>query len=208
MYSRLSAVHGQAGRLQESERYAERARTLSGDRRDRLRALLDLLWEDFSSDVFTVAVKLWVAAAEDEEAGLDGVAHAVGERLRTLRGGGLFRGGFFGLVLPGDDDGEGGGARAVAKRRSQHCDLAIKRDEDLARPPVDDGHGEQRIVDTAGQVERFHRRFGGSREIVGQTVTLSGERVTVLGVMPRSSQLSSSGRFETRSGISTILYSP
>ncbi len=23
--------------------------------------------------------------------------------------------------------------------------------------------GEQRIVDTAGQVERFHRRFGGSR---------------------------------------------
>jgi hypothetical protein len=29
--------------------------------------LLDLLWEDFSSPVFTVAVKLWVAAAEDEE---------------------------------------------------------------------------------------------------------------------------------------------
>jgi large subunit ribosomal protein L31 len=24
--------------------------------------------------------------------------------------------------------------------------------------------GQQRIVDTAGQVERFHRRFGGSRE--------------------------------------------
>ena len=33
----------------------------------RLRALLDLLWEDFSGSVFTVAVKLWVAAAEDEE---------------------------------------------------------------------------------------------------------------------------------------------
>ena len=32
-----------------------------------MRALLDLLWEDFSSPVFTVAMKLWVAAAEDEE---------------------------------------------------------------------------------------------------------------------------------------------
>ena len=49
------------------ERYGERARELSGDRRTRVRALLDLLWEDFSSAVFTVAVKLWVAAAEDEE---------------------------------------------------------------------------------------------------------------------------------------------
>ena len=33
----------------------------------RVRALLDLLWDDFSSPVFTVAMKLWVAAAEDEE---------------------------------------------------------------------------------------------------------------------------------------------
>lgn len=49
------------------ERYGERTRELSGDRRARLEALLDLLWEDFSSSVFTVAVKLWVAAAEDEE---------------------------------------------------------------------------------------------------------------------------------------------
>ena len=48
-------------------RYREQARKLSGERRERLRALLDLLWEDFSSPVFTVAVKLWVAAAEDEE---------------------------------------------------------------------------------------------------------------------------------------------
>ena len=52
---------------QRVERYRERARELPGDRATRLRALLDLLWEDFSSPVFTVAIKLWVAAAEDEE---------------------------------------------------------------------------------------------------------------------------------------------
>ena len=47
--------------------YRERARELPPDRETRVRALLDLLWEDFSSPVFTVAMKLWVAAAEDEE---------------------------------------------------------------------------------------------------------------------------------------------
>ncbi len=52
---------------QRVDRYREQARKLSGDRSTRIRALLDLLWEDFSSPVFTVAVKLWVAAAEDEE---------------------------------------------------------------------------------------------------------------------------------------------
>jgi AcrR family transcriptional regulator len=52
---------------QRIERYRERARELPPDRGERLRALLDLLWEDFSSPVFTVAVKLWVAAAEDED---------------------------------------------------------------------------------------------------------------------------------------------
>jgi AcrR family transcriptional regulator len=52
---------------QRIERYRKRARELPPDRGERLRALLDLLWEDFSSPVFTVAVKLWVAAAEDEE---------------------------------------------------------------------------------------------------------------------------------------------
>jgi AcrR family transcriptional regulator len=52
---------------QRIERYRERALELPPDRGERLRALLDLLWEDFSSPVFTVAVKLWVAAAEDEE---------------------------------------------------------------------------------------------------------------------------------------------
>jgi AcrR family transcriptional regulator len=52
---------------QRIDRYRQRARELPPDRGQRLRALLDLLWEDFSSPVFTVAVKLWVAAAEDEE---------------------------------------------------------------------------------------------------------------------------------------------
>ncbi|MGH2954280.1 MAG: TetR/AcrR family transcriptional regulator, partial [Solirubrobacterales bacterium] len=52
---------------QRTERYRERARDLPPDRAARLRALLDLLWEDFSSPLFTVAAKLWVAAADDEE---------------------------------------------------------------------------------------------------------------------------------------------
>ena len=52
---------------QRIERYRERSRELSDDLDARRRALLDLLWEDFSSPVFTVAVKLWVAAADDEE---------------------------------------------------------------------------------------------------------------------------------------------
>ncbi len=52
---------------QRIDRYAERARSLSGDRGVRLRALLDLLWEDFSSPLFTVAAKLWVASADDPE---------------------------------------------------------------------------------------------------------------------------------------------
>jgi AcrR family transcriptional regulator len=52
---------------QRSARYATAARQLSGDRAARLRALLDMLWEDFSSPLFTVAAKLWVAAADDEE---------------------------------------------------------------------------------------------------------------------------------------------
>ena len=37
-------------------------------RRERLRALLDVLWADFSSDTFVVYVKLWVAAADDRGA--------------------------------------------------------------------------------------------------------------------------------------------
>ena len=37
------------------------------DRAERLRALLDVLWADFSSEMFIVYVKLWVAAADDAE---------------------------------------------------------------------------------------------------------------------------------------------
>ncbi len=47
-------------------RYTERARELPDDLGERVRALLDLLWEDFSSPLFTVALKLWIAAAEDD----------------------------------------------------------------------------------------------------------------------------------------------
>lgn len=36
-------------------------------REERVRSLLDLLWSDFSSPLFTVYVKLWVAAADDRE---------------------------------------------------------------------------------------------------------------------------------------------
>jgi AcrR family transcriptional regulator len=66
---RIDLVTSAFERLAEQrvERYRERARELPADRETRLRALLDLLWEDFSSPVFTVAVKLWVAAAEDDE---------------------------------------------------------------------------------------------------------------------------------------------
>ena len=51
---RIAELHELAGRF-PSERTA------------RLRALLDVLWADFSSDTFVVYVKLWVAAADDEE---------------------------------------------------------------------------------------------------------------------------------------------
>lgn len=47
--------------------YRERAGELPDDPETRQRALLDLLWDDFSSSLFTVAVRLWVAAAEDAE---------------------------------------------------------------------------------------------------------------------------------------------
>jgi AcrR family transcriptional regulator len=48
-------------------RFKERASGLPDDRQARLLALLDLIWEDFASPLFRVAVKLWVAAADDEE---------------------------------------------------------------------------------------------------------------------------------------------
>jgi AcrR family transcriptional regulator len=43
------------------------ARDLPEARSERLPALLDLMWSDFSSSTFTVFVKLWVAAADDRE---------------------------------------------------------------------------------------------------------------------------------------------
>lgn len=52
---------------QRLERMLELARYLPAQVPDRTPALLDLMWADFSSDVFTVFVKLWVAAADDAE---------------------------------------------------------------------------------------------------------------------------------------------
>ena len=57
------------------ERLAERriaevrahAKALPANPDKRVRALLDMLWADFSSPIFTVFVKLWVAAADDPE---------------------------------------------------------------------------------------------------------------------------------------------
>jgi AcrR family transcriptional regulator len=66
---RVDLVVSAFARLAEQriDNYRERARELPPDRETRLRALLDLLWDDFSSPLFTVALKLWIAAAEDEE---------------------------------------------------------------------------------------------------------------------------------------------
>jgi AcrR family transcriptional regulator len=49
------------------EELRELADEFPEDRAQRLRALLDVLWADFSSDLFVVYVKLWVAAADDDE---------------------------------------------------------------------------------------------------------------------------------------------
>jgi AcrR family transcriptional regulator len=45
----------------------EMALALPEDPTERVRAMLDLMWNDFSSSTFTVFVKLWVAAADDQE---------------------------------------------------------------------------------------------------------------------------------------------
>lgn len=52
---------------QRLERFKEQAAGLPDERAVRLRVLLDLVWEDFASPLFTVAVKLWVAAADDPQ---------------------------------------------------------------------------------------------------------------------------------------------
>jgi AcrR family transcriptional regulator len=54
-----------------AQRRAEELRRLAAslpdDRRERARRILDLLWRDFSSELFAVFVKVWVAAADDRE---------------------------------------------------------------------------------------------------------------------------------------------
>lgn len=45
----------------------ELAEKFPSGRAARIRAVLDVLWADFSSSTFTVYVKLWVAAADDAE---------------------------------------------------------------------------------------------------------------------------------------------
>jgi len=45
----------------------EMAAQLSADPVEKVRALLDLIWADFSSSTFVVFVKLWIAAADDAE---------------------------------------------------------------------------------------------------------------------------------------------
>jgi len=47
--------------------FAERITALPADRDRRVTGLLDLVWADFSSSLFTVFVKVWVAAADDPE---------------------------------------------------------------------------------------------------------------------------------------------
>jgi AcrR family transcriptional regulator len=51
-------------RLQELKRHAD---LLPSDRQARSTAVLNLMWRDFSSPVFQVFVKLWIAAADDRE---------------------------------------------------------------------------------------------------------------------------------------------
>lgn len=45
----------------------DQAAGLPAERRARAQAVLEMLWGDFSSDLFTIFVKLWVAAADDPE---------------------------------------------------------------------------------------------------------------------------------------------
>jgi AcrR family transcriptional regulator len=50
---------------QRLDAWRDAAPTLRGGSRDSTGELLDLVWADFSSPLFTVVVKLWVAAADD-----------------------------------------------------------------------------------------------------------------------------------------------
>jgi AcrR family transcriptional regulator len=52
---------------QRLKAWREMAHTLPARPEQRVPALLDRLWQDFSSPLFTVFVKLWIAAADDPE---------------------------------------------------------------------------------------------------------------------------------------------
>jgi AcrR family transcriptional regulator len=60
-----SAIERLAG--QRIDAWREMAHTLPAKAEQRVPALFDLLWEDFSSPLFTVFVKVWVAAADESE---------------------------------------------------------------------------------------------------------------------------------------------
>jgi AcrR family transcriptional regulator len=64
---RVDLVGAAVERLAEQRIAAIKTVELPDDEGPRARALLDLLWADFSSDLFTIFVKLWVAAADDPD---------------------------------------------------------------------------------------------------------------------------------------------
>lgn len=78
-----------ARRVQELR---ELAQSFPASRAERLEALLDAVWADFSSTTFVVFVKLWVAAADDPElysrliAAERRIARAIGELAVELCG--------------------------------------------------------------------------------------------------------------------------
>lgn len=66
---RVDLVASAIERLAEQrlEAWRELSGTLPDDPSRRIPALADRLWEDFSSPLFTVFVKLWIAAADDPD---------------------------------------------------------------------------------------------------------------------------------------------
>jgi AcrR family transcriptional regulator len=59
-----AAEHLIERRIEETRR---RARRMTGPPEQRLPALLDLMWADFAGPIFSVVLKLWVAAADEPE---------------------------------------------------------------------------------------------------------------------------------------------
>ncbi len=106
---------------QRSARYADQARELKGDRATRMRALLDMLWEDFSSPLFTVAAKLWVASADDDELRerLIPVERKINSRMAEIA-----------REVAGDLGGESGFDRKLAVAMNTIAGLALVREFD------------------------------------------------------------------------------